>query len=266
MFNKFKDYMYYLLHEPIRNNQVYILFTVMGNIFDQIKEDIFEIRKQANILTATGRHLDMHGKDRKMPRLKSEDDESYRRRLLMKAEIAARAGTLPGLKLALKSMGYETEVNPLYLQDTERWAEFYVLMEELLEGEEIYDFRIIKETVMDVKQASAKPNYGFRYTIDFENNNLLSTKVYCIMAINFYDNIPLYLDGTWYLDGTYILNGSKLGVRKNSYMGLKIGASVPNEITYSGEVQIDATWYLDGTYMLDGSKKLNGAVWKEELA
>lgn len=156
MFDKFRDYMYYLLHA--KDNQVYILFSVLGSIFDQIKEDIFEIRNQANILTATGRHLDMHGKDRDMPRLKNEEDEAYRRRLLMKTEIAARAGTLEGLKLALQVMGYEPKVDLMYLEDPEKWAEFIIYLDSTEKS--FLELDILNDEVMKTKQASAKPNYG----------------------------------------------------------------------------------------------------------
>jgi len=173
MFEKFKDYMYYLLHYPLKNNKLYILFTVLGSIFDQIKETMFEIRKQSNTLTATGKYLDICGKDRNMARLTGEDDESFRRRLSMKVEIAKRAGTYEGMKLALAAIGYEnSRIEPVYLEDADRWAEFAIY----LSGKEqscIYDLKIIVDEIMKVKQASAKPSFG----ITAENTILIETEL-----------------------------------------------------------------------------------------
>lgn len=160
-FEKFKDYMYYLLHYPIKNKQLYILFKVTGLIFDNLKDNYFEVRKQSNILTATGKYLDVCGKDMDMPRLRTEDDEAYRRRLMLKMEIAIRAGTEQGMLLVLTALGYEKSViEPVYLEDSERWAEFIVLLG-AAQPSKINDLTIIDEEIMKVKQASAKPAYGF---------------------------------------------------------------------------------------------------------
>lgn len=165
-FEKFKDYMYYLLHYPIKTKQFYILFTVTGNIFDQIKATLFEMRKQANILTATGKYLDMFGKDFQMPRLRNEDDESYRRRLMLKVEISIRAGTEKGMLLVLEALGYEkSHIEPVYLDDRERWAEFIVFLSSATESK-VNDLTIIDEEIMKVKQASAKPVYGLEEITD----------------------------------------------------------------------------------------------------
>lgn len=269
MFEKFSDYMWYLLHAPLKVNKVgnciVTLFIVLGMLFDELKEQLLSIQKQGNILTATGRYLDLCGRDRNIPRLKNEDDESYRKRLLMKVEVAQRAGTLKGLELALEAIGYQVEIKPAYLEDETRWAEFWLILDEHLDRQEVYDFQMIKQTVMEVKQASAKPNYGFRYHIEVDNLNKLDTHIRYTIPLNFYSNIPLYLDGTWNLDGHYSLSGVKLGKKQESRVNIKVGASVKSGSTCNGSVVVDALWHLDGTYLLDGSKKLNGAIWKEDL-
>lgn len=165
MFDKFKDYMYYLLHGPLKkiikkNNQFYILFKVFGKLFDKTKEDIFKVREQLIILTASERMLEEHGIDRSMKRLKGEDTESYRRRLLMKNIIAEKAGTNEGILLALSSLGYESSrIEPYYLYDPTLWAEFIIYLDGKNQSN-IRDLDIINEEVMKVKPASAKPNYG----------------------------------------------------------------------------------------------------------
>lgn len=270
MFEKFSDYMWYLLHAPLKvkrlGSSILTLFIVLGILFDELKEQLLSVQKQGNILTATDRYLDLCGRDRNIPRLKNEDDESYRKRLLMKVEVAQRAGTLKGLEVALDAMGYEVEIRPAYLEDETRWAEFWVILDEELDRHEVYDFKMIKQTVMEVKQASAKPNYGFRYHIGIENLNKLETHIRYTIPLNFYNNIPLYLDGTWQLDGSYSLSGLKLGKRQESRVSIKVGTSIKSGSSCNGSVEMDAMWLLDGTYLLDGSKKLNGSIWKEELA
>lgn len=269
MFEKFSDYMWYLLHSPLKvkrlGNSIFTLFIVLGILFDEVKEQFLSIQKQGNILTATGRYLDLCGRDRNIPRLKNEDDESYRKRLLMKVEVAQRAGTLKGLEIALNALGYKVEIRPAYLEDETRWAEFWVILDEEIDRHEIYDFKVIKQTVMEVKQASAKPNYGFRYHIDVENLNKLETHICYTIPLNFYNNIPLYLDGTWQLDGSYSLSGLKIGKKQESRVSMKIGTSVKSGSSCNGSVEMNTMWTLDGTYLLDGSKKLNAGIWKEEL-
>lgn len=164
-FEKFGEYMFSLLFTPLRKgrkaaNQFYIFFKVVGKLFDDSKQDIFRLRAESMVISASESMLTEHGKDRGMPRLKGEDVETYRTRLSMKAIIAEKAGTREGILLALKSLGYEDSyIEPFYKTDPERWAEFIVF----LRGKNpsgVNDIRIIDTEIMKVKEASAKPNYG----------------------------------------------------------------------------------------------------------
>lgn len=114
MFKKFNDYMWYLIHAPLKakktSGDIYILFKVLGIIFDDVKSVLAEVKKQGNILTAEGKFLDLCGKDRNMLRFQNEDDESYRKRLLMKVEIAKRAGTEKGMQTALDMLGCNADI------------------------------------------------------------------------------------------------------------------------------------------------------------
>lgn len=270
MFEKFSDYMWHLIHYPLRAKKtasnIYILFVVLGKLFDEVKEIALQLPRQANIKTATGKYLDLCGNDRNMPRLQNEDDESYRRRQLLKVEIARRAGTKQGMELALKSLGYDVEIEPMYLEDKERWAEFYIILKEK-ETNEVYDFSVIKSTVMEIKQASAKPNYGIRFV--FENDervqNSLRACITNIFTINFFNSIPLNLDGTWQLDDEYKLNGLKTEDKKTEYMRLSIKTKIKNTSEVNVQVTVNTLWYLDGEYALDGEKKLNAIVESEEV-
>lgn len=165
MFDKFVDYMYYLLFSPLKkvikkNNQFYIFFKVLGKLFDRTKEDIFRVREEAMIVSASEDLLHVHGAERDMPRLKGEDIENYRMRLMMKNIIAEEAGTKKGILTALRALGYDQSyIEPYYLQDPERWAEFIVYLGSKAPSG-INDIAVIDAEVMKVKPARSKPNYG----------------------------------------------------------------------------------------------------------
>ena len=165
MFEKFQDYMFYLLYGPLKRiskakNQFYLLFKVLGKVFDQTKEDIFRVREESMIISASERFLDEHGKDRDMRRLKGETVESYRTRLSMKKIIAELAGTSKGMILALKALGYDkSRIEPFYIHDQDRWAEFTIYLSSKQQSG-VNDITIIDAEVMKVKPASGKPAYG----------------------------------------------------------------------------------------------------------
>lgn len=165
MFEKFQDYMYYLLYGPLKKiakakNQFYILFKVFGKVFDQTKQDIFRVREESMIISASERLLEEHGRDRTMKRLKGEDIENYRTRLSMKNIIAEKAGTDEGIILALKALGYEqSHIEPFYIHDPDRWAEFTIYLSSKQQSG-VNDITIIDAEVMKVKPASGKPAYG----------------------------------------------------------------------------------------------------------
>lgn len=153
----------------------------------------------------------------------------------------------------------------MYLSDAQRWAEFYVILNENINGTEIYSFDVIKQTVMEIKQASAKPNFGFRFVIDFNNKINLEMSVTFTMQINFYSEEYLYLDDSWCLDGQYNMDGVKNGITYNNSGVITIQTGIKNSSSLSGKVEYEDDWCLDGSYMLDGSKDLMSGVWEEEL-
>jgi len=197
MFDKFQDYMYYLLYAPLKKiardkNQFYIFFKVLGKLFDQSKHDIFRVREESMIISASARMLEEHGRDRNMKRLKGESLENYRIRLLMKNVIAEKAGENEGILLALKAIGYEqSQIEPFYIHDPERWAEFTVFLSSKQQSG-VKDLNIIDREVMKIKPASGKPSYG----IDSESNTLIKTeaKLYPFE----YPICNVLVNGTWY--------------------------------------------------------------------
>lgn len=163
----FKDYMYYLLTTPLKKiakikNQYSILFNVVGRHFDHAIEMLFFARNQSMIEKASDSFLYEHGKDRHMQRYNNESLDNYRKRLMLKNEIAEKAGSNEGILLALKSIGYSKAfTEPFYIHDESRWAEFIVFLDEKEDGiAEINDIGIVDLEVRKVKQASSLPSYG----------------------------------------------------------------------------------------------------------
>lgn len=167
MFQKFGDYLFYLLNAPLKKdkprNQFYLFFAVIGRIFDGMKQDIFKFRRQKYISTQDTALLELSGQDRDMFRMRQESVERFRRRLQMKAIIAELAGSEQGILLAIASMGFQAAIEPLWKTDPSRWAE--IIIDIMVSEEEglLLDYDCILTEVMKVKQASTLPHIRFTY-------------------------------------------------------------------------------------------------------
>lgn len=174
-FDTFGEYMSSLLFAPLKRgkrsiNQFRIFFRVIGRIFDGMKQDAFRVREEASIATASPVMLPVHGQDRDMPRLKGETIEAYRGRLFMKGLISEKGGTKEGIILAVKALGYtDVSVEPLYLTDSDRWAEAIVWYS----GGSfvITDNDVIMKEINKVKPGSAK--------LSLAHEEVFSCSLYC---------------------------------------------------------------------------------------
>lgn len=166
MFQKFGDYLFYLLNAPLKKdkprNQFYLFFKVIGRIFDGMKQDIFKFRRQKYISTQDTALLELSGQDRDMFRMRQESVERFRRRLQMKAIIAELAGSEQGILLAIASLGFQAAIEPLWKTDPSRWAEIII---DIMVSEEglLLDYDCILAEVLKVKQASTLPHFRFTY-------------------------------------------------------------------------------------------------------
>lgn len=155
MSKNFADYMYSLLFTPLRKvaksaNQWYIFFKVVGKLFDKTKQDIFRVRAESMIVTASEVMLPVHGLDRNMPRLKGETVDNYRNRLSMKFIIASEAGTDKAIYYTAKSFGYDN-VEITKNADPARWAEATV---SFIGGKIVLDDRdLLLKEINKVKRA-----------------------------------------------------------------------------------------------------------------
>ena len=158
IFDNFGDYMVSLLPSPPRRakgpvNQFKIFFIVAGRQFDDVKAAILRIRQQANLLTADDRMLDVHGADRQMPRLAGEDGEGYRRRLILRRQIAQAGGTDQAFDYLALAVGYEGADQEM-ASDPDKWAEMTL---RLYGGRFVVDDRALLLTELrKVKAAGAK--------------------------------------------------------------------------------------------------------------
>lgn len=236
------EYMYSLLINPLKrvnmaNNQFYILFQVLGNHFQEIRNTFKKVQRESVILTAEDL-ISLHGIDRKMPRYEGETEESYRKRLMFKNVLAETAGTENGIIFALELLGYQNpRIVPAIVKDNNlillngsnamdgtsimnsttenrtRWAEFYIY----LDLTSPIDFDIARKEVRRAKPAGSLPIFAhsisqrsknkatfgkMKATINLSEVEMMNLQVQVITNIQ-------YLDNTVALNGSCYLNAMK---------------------------------------------------------
>lgn len=108
----FGNYFYEMVHRVFKlqptdeDNDIYYFTQGLGGFFDRAKLDVFKIRRDAMIPTASEAALALHGRDRNMPRYRGESVEEYRNRLLAAVPLHQEIGTEPGMKRLLALIGY----------------------------------------------------------------------------------------------------------------------------------------------------------------
>lgn len=127
------EYLFFLLHRIFKRgirkgSDADKLTQALGPEYAAAQESIYLLREQAKVLTATGKGLDMCGKDRKMPRFAGEKDEAYQRRLLKAYSYYQSIGRISTTESALRALGYEdVTIYPFYPIDPTRWSQFYLV-------------------------------------------------------------------------------------------------------------------------------------------
>lgn len=131
-----------------------------------------------------------------MPRLAGETDEGYRTRLSMKGIIASWAGTVKGIRYAMAALGYEhSAVEPVYLHDPARWAEFVVRLGPG-NSEAVRELRTVYEEIQKVKEGSSRLAYFTVYHDPFDIPVYVGVQVsgYTELTLNSADSIILVRD------------------------------------------------------------------------
>lgn len=167
-FQTFGEYMFSLLFSPLKKarngiNQFQIFFYTVGGLFDQLRDEVFRVREEASILSASAPMLSEHGNDRAMLRYADETAEEYRLRLASKVMVAERAGTKQGVIMALRALGYsKVYIEPYYLRDPSRWAEFIVWLPPNDGSMPPVSLTSVFRETCAVKEAGAKPSFGLQ--------------------------------------------------------------------------------------------------------
>lgn len=264
--DEFGEYIQYLLPAVLKRkkqtNQLLVFCRMLGFVFDDIKTALFRLREESMLETCSDCMLEVAGQDRDMNQMKGEAYPAYRKRIMMKAQIAEMAGTMKGIQYALKSVGYDNcSIEPLWKTDPDRWAEISInFFTASVDEENTIDFSCIVEEVMKVKQAGTLPHYVFYYPAVIEIEERTEAKVINRFTSNFFEGM-LYLDGTWRLDGSRLLN-NEFDIPAGT---INRFVSEIQEETESGCITKHNLWYLDGSVLLDGSRLLDAYIIEEGL-
>lgn len=237
MFDKFCDYMYYLLTSPFKcvkkkMNQWYILFKVLGRRFDDGMESLYDAREQTMLATCDPVMLPVHADDRKMSQYPGEDSENFRARIANYPEVLRLGGSDPGVLLAVRTLGYETPAlvkanefkGRVYYQTDgswnldgsrlmeagelpDRWAEFYIVIKMSVDDSHPISTAILKKEVRKTKQVGAKDNYSFQYHLSIQEPHSTGSRADFKWKL-FYWNYRM-LDGSWRLDGSCDLDSDR---------------------------------------------------------
>ncbi|MCG4745883.1 hypothetical protein L0N08_10710 [Enterocloster aldenensis] len=269
MIKKFGDYMYYLLSTPYKqvrkgDNQWYIYFSVIGQLFDANKRMFQRVREESMVRTASPLMLPEHGMDRLLTRYDGESWGNFRTRLAMYADTCLLGGTETGTLLAVKSLGFpDVEMIPCYKLDgnRDRWAEFYVIISMDADDTVSISHEMLRKEVRKVKKVSAKDNYQFRFGLECKNDEtfLLDSIVYHLEASWLQGHT---LNGAWKLNGKMLLNG----IRNNNPLCVSHLIEMENEVWAEGHIETKHHWWtLNGAYKLDGNRRLDAKITEEAI-
>lgn len=244
IYEKFCEYMYYLLMSPLKKlkkpfNQWYLLFTVLGRRMDTARGMIEKASLQTMATTCEEELLYVFAMERKLTRYEGESAESFRKRIVNCAEIYKYGGTDAGIVKTVQSLGFEkVEVvkAKALMGNSGRWAEFYVIITiNVIDGGRI-NFSALQNGVRAIKQVGAKDNYLFVFETENQNEAIHDNQVNaCIVACIHVDHV----------------------LEAGAVLVILTEANVQNEIDTKILTNV---WHLDGTYKLDGSMRLNAKV------
>lgn len=249
MFDKFSDYMQYLLPSAFKRqkkqNQLLIYCKVIGKMYDALLESILRLREETILATCSPEMLEVFGNDYDMPRMQGETCEMYRRRLQMKALVAETAGTQKGILYALASVGYDNcTITPYYLTDPERWAEIRInIFTPGVDEDNPIAFKCVVAEIMKVKKASTLPHWRFYYPVKMWHTDINSIRmaVRFIFYISFwrsciyngqnYYNGELQYDAKRnYRTNTFLINKMHVYTKQNvKCMDVGIGVQIQNK-------------------------------------
>ena len=228
MFDKFCDYMYYLLISPLKRvkkelNQWYILFRVLGKRFDDALEIINKEGEESMLASCDDDFLQIHADERKMQRYAGESNDNYRKRIANYQEIRKLGGTDLGVKLAAKTLGYDSvdviKANTLK-GVSNRWAEFYVLVNINTANNSAGGLEALKKEVRKVKQVGAKDNYIFIYSTGVKEPHGIKCRIRFKWAVSYYSFRKF--DGSFLFDGRHKFDSQRIAHKSKTNSKSKV--------------------------------------------
>lgn len=245
MYEKFCDYLYYLLTSPFKRvqkavNQWYIFCEVFGHYFDDAMESLFTAVDQTMVATCRPEMLPIQAEERGIDRYPGESDENFRKRIANYAEVCRLGGSDAGVLLAVRSLGFNS-VSIIQAREfaPERWAEFYVIINVDPDEEIPIGYDIVRQQVRKVKYTTARDNYQLVVGIPVNKVNTVITR------------------------SVIIAKSRTAGMQK--VKGI-ICCKIVNENHCQLHVHIkNDLWYLDGSYRLDGTKILDAYETREDV-
>lgn len=265
MFDKFADYMWYLLNTPLKKvskpkNQWYIYFKVIGRWFDGCLNDLYVAREEIMVATCRQEMLAIHGSDRRLVRYEGETWESYRYRIAMYEEVCKLGGTNAGVLFAVHNLGFENvtiDRAKNVTGDESRWAEFYLIFPFDLEEAYPIGLDILKKEVRKTKEVGALDVYRFKFSSE-TGQGIVYDSTLLIESVFYPHGHILLLDGRWKLDGEEQL----VDVHSDQYPVEMIALSEANQ-SLQGDAALRVEhdlWYLDGAELLDGNRYLSADI------
>lgn len=173
MFEKFRDYLYYLLPSPFKRlkktkNQWYIFCKVIGDEYDKVQAELEHALDQTSIVTCNVDMLQYYAQDRGMYRYPEEDDEAFRARIATQDEVEALGGTKAGIILAAKTLGYEAVEHVWYpdLGYPDKWSQFLLRVGVRNDSEHPTNIGVLVKEVRKVKDSTSLDNYALCNVMD----------------------------------------------------------------------------------------------------
>lgn len=169
MFDKFADYLFYLLPGPYKLvkkqvNQWYILFRVLGAALDEAQGDLERALDETMVATCSVDLLPYFAEEKGLYRYKDEDDESFRSRIAMHDDYINNGGMRDSLIAAAMALGYK-DVAHIWCRDEDmsedRWAEFVIQC--MLHGAEEHPARyeLLRKEIGKYKESTSYDNYRY---------------------------------------------------------------------------------------------------------
>lgn len=166
MYQKFRDYLYYLLPAPYKRlkksiNQWYILLKVIGDEYDKVQAELERALDETSVVTCSALMLQYYAQDREMYRYQGEDDEDFRRRIAMHDEVEALGGTKEAILVAARTLGYDAE--HIWYPDLghpEKWSQFLLRIK--TDPEKPVNYEMLKKEIRKAKDSTSLDNYSFQ--------------------------------------------------------------------------------------------------------